>query len=64
MAITSSFENKDKSKESQTTILINNDKEPKYTIKDSVFRHLFRQPKYALQLYRILHPEDTTATEA
>ena len=64
MAITSSFENKDKSKESQTTILINNDKEPKYTIKDSVFRHLFRQPKYALQLYRILHPEDTKATEA
>ena len=33
-------------------------------MRDSVFRHLFLEPKYALQLYRILHPEDTTATEA
>lgn len=33
------------------------------TIKDSVFCHLFRQPKYMLQLYRVLHPEDTTVTE-
>lgn len=42
----------------------NNDKIPKHTVRDSVFRHLFLEPKYALQLYRILHPEDTTATEA
>ena len=32
-------------------------------IKDSVFRRLFLEPKYALQLYRVLHPEDITATE-
>lgn len=42
----------------------NNDKIPKHTVRDSVFRHLFLESKYALQLYRILHPEDTTATEA
>lgn len=36
---------------------------PKHTIKDSVFRHLFSDPRYGLQLYRVLHPEDTEATE-
>ena len=34
------------------------------TIKDSVFRDLFSQPEYLLQLYQTLHPEDTAATEA
>ena len=50
----------------QSTASINddNDKIPKRKIKDSIFRHLFLEPEYALQLYRILHPEDTTATEA
>lgn len=37
--------------------------EMKYTIKDSVFTYLFRQPKYALQLYQSLHPEDTHVKE-
>lgn len=35
----------------------------KHTIKDSVFSDLFRMKKYLIQLYRALHPEDTTATE-
>ena len=50
--------------QSTASINDNNDKIPKHTVRDSVFRHLFLEPKYALQLYRILHPEDTTATEA
>lgn len=63
MTGTSSYQNEYKSKESQTTTLINDDNEPKYTIKDSVFRHIFLKPKYALQLYRVLHPEDTEVAE-
>jgi hypothetical protein len=35
----------------------------KRNIKDSVFSHLFRDPKYLLQLYKALHPEDTEAIE-
>ncbi len=35
----------------------------KYTAKDSVFTSLFREPKYLLQLYQALHPEDREATE-
>ena len=35
----------------------------KYTVKDSVFTSLFREPKYLLQLYQALHPEDHEATE-
>lgn len=31
----------------------------KQTVKDSVFTHLFGEPKYLLQLYQALHPEDT-----
>lgn len=31
----------------------------KGTVKDSVFRDLFGNRKYALQLYQALHPEDT-----
>ncbi len=30
----------------------------KFGTKDSVFTHLFSIPKYQLQLYRTLHPED------
>ena len=33
------------------------------TAKDSVFTHLFSEPKYLLELYKTLHPEDTEATE-
>ena len=36
----------------------------KKTAKDSVFRDLFGTPKYLLQLYEALHPEDTNVTEA
>ena len=36
----------------------------KKTTKDSVFRDLFEIPKYLLQLYEALHPEDTKVTEA
>ena len=32
--------------------------------KDSVFTHLFSEPKYLLELYKTLHPEDTETTEA
>lgn len=35
----------------------------KFTVKDSVFTYLFRQPKYTLELYRTLHPEDQEATQ-
>lgn len=35
----------------------------KKTAKDSVFRDLFENPKYLLQLYKALHPEDTEVTE-
>ena len=35
----------------------------KYTAKDSVFTSIFREPKYLLQLYQALHPEDHDATE-
>lgn len=31
--------------------------------KDSVFTHLFSEPKYLLELYKTLHPEDTETTE-
>lgn len=31
--------------------------------KDSVFTHLFRDPKYALELFRCLHPEAKDVTE-
>lgn len=36
----------------------------KKTVKDSVFCDLFKRPKYLLQLYRALHPEDTEVTES
>lgn len=35
----------------------------KYAAKDSVFTNLFSDPKYLLQLYKALHPEDLDATE-
>lgn len=35
----------------------------KRTIKDSVFTNLFQDKKYLLQLYKVLHPEDTDVTE-
>ena len=38
--------------------------EMKRTIKDSVFTLMLKQPKYTLQLYQSLHPEDKAATEA
>ena len=31
----------------------------KHTVKDSVFTHLFGDPRYTLELYKALHPEDT-----
>ena len=37
--------------------------ETKRTKKDSVFAYLFSQPEYMLQLYQVLHPEDTEARE-
>ena len=36
----------------------------KTTSKDSVFRDLFGNRKYALQLYQAIHPEDTDVTES
>ena len=35
----------------------------KRTAKDSVFTDLFQDPKYLLQLYKALHPEDQDVTE-
>ena len=36
----------------------------KYFGKDTVFRDMFSNPKYLLQLYHALHPEDESITEA
>lgn len=38
--------------------------EMRYTVKDSVFTYVFKQPEYARKLYLALHPEDTAVTEA
>lgn len=38
--------------------------EMRYTVKDSVFTYVFKQPEYARKLYLSLHPEDTDVTEA
>ena len=35
----------------------------KKTLRDSVFTDLFKIPKYLLELYEVLHPEDTEVTE-
>ena len=32
-------------------------------IKDSVFCDLFGMPEYLMQLYQVLHPDDTETTE-
>ena len=40
-----------------------NQSKAKKTAKDSIFRDLFENPKYLLQLYQVLHPEDTEVTE-
>ncbi|MCD8105404.1 MAG: hypothetical protein LUF35_10510 [Lachnospiraceae bacterium] len=34
------------------------------TVKDTVFRNLFSDPNYLIQLYRVLHPEDVKTTAA
>ena len=39
------------------------DEVAKHKIKDSVFTNLFKDKKYLFQLYKVLHPEDTNATE-
>lgn len=36
---------------------------PKRKIRDSVFTNLFQDKKYLLQLYKALHPEDSSVTE-
>ena len=40
------------------------EKRIKYSGKDTVFRDMFSNSKYLLQLYRVLHPEDESITEA
>ena len=39
-------------------------KKTKRNTKDSVFTHLFSIPKYQLELYQTLHPEDTSVAES
>ena len=57
-------ENKKKSGESEKSRFNNVDKlNVKWTVKDSIFCNLFENKKYALQLYKTLHPEDTDVTE-
>lgn len=36
---------------------------PNHVAKDNVFRSLFSEPQYLLQLYQALHPDDTSVTE-
>lgn len=38
--------------------------EPKRTIKDSIFTFLFGEPEYTMELYQVLHPEDTTVKDS
>ena len=38
--------------------------EMRYTVKDSIFTFVFKQPEYARKLYLTLHPEDVSVTEA
>lgn len=38
--------------------------EMRYTVKDSVFTYVFKQPEYARKLHLALHPEDADVTEA
>jgi hypothetical protein len=47
----------------QKTKITEQEIKAKRTAKDSVFVDLFKDKKYLLQLYKTLHPEDTTATE-
>ena len=39
------------------------EKEMKYNIKDSVFRRMFSMPKFRLELYRSLFPDDNDVKE-
>lgn len=38
-------------------------KKPRHALKDSVFKNLFGDKKYLLELYSALHPEDTNVTQ-
>lgn len=40
----------------------NDNTKMKRDVKDSLFRRMFSDPKYTLQLYQALHPEDTAVT--
>ena len=52
------------SAEENTPVTAGLERSPLRSIQDSVFRNLFSRPEYLLQLYRVLHPEDTTAAES
>ncbi len=45
------------------TIIVADNVKVRQTVKDSVFTNLFGNPKYLLQLYQALHPEDTDVKE-
>ena len=38
-------------------------RQPKYTVKDTVFRDMFSDKKYLIQLYQALHPDDKAITK-
>ena len=38
-------------------------RQPKYTVKDTVFRDMFSDKKYLIQLYQALHTDDTAITK-
>ena len=40
-----------------------NEKRIKHSVKDTVFRDMFSEKKYLIQLYEALHPEDTDITK-
>ena len=42
--------------------VLNDDRTAKHKTKDSVFSRLFREPENIFELYKELHPEDTTTT--
>ncbi|MCI7612014.1 MAG: hypothetical protein MSS66_03325 [Selenomonadaceae bacterium] len=39
------------------------ERQPKYTVKDTVFRYMFSDKKYLIQLYQALQPNDKTITK-
>ena len=58
-----SIDSSDSGEEKQPLANFKFELEPFRNVKDSVFKRLFADPKYLLQMYQTLHPEDKDTTE-